>query len=502
MTDIFVNNERRTNRLLININWLSAIFGYIVLYIVRVSNNNSIPYQALLGGFVLTTVLCIISEVWYYFGYAKKQEEKRLKYFLLIAISIAVFEVLVVTKNPYLLGIYFYPIIAALLYYELRLIVWSVVFNLVSIVIMVTNNLLSISSPPTTSKGIFIVDILSSIAVCIFLLIGFSKKTIKIIGTIKSQEESLRDLNHTLESRVDQRTKELRDAVEELNAQQQELVTLNKSLLESNQSLEEAYRNLEKAQMQLVQREKMASLGSLVAGLAHEINTPMGAIICNLDLYKTLLHNMKIYHLVVQDGKLQDWVQKLDNANQTNTIACTKIVEIIRSLKNFARLDEALYQEADIHVGIENTLVLLNHRLEDRIEVVKEFGEVPRIMCYPSQLNQIFMNLLLNAVEAIKDKGIIHIKTFSDDNNVYVSIKDSGVGIKQEHLSKIFDPGFTTKGAGVGKGLGLPTCYSIVEKHAGTIFVDTREGEGSEFIVQVPIKVEGEKEQQKTGETA
>lgn len=484
MTDVFQINERRTNRLLININWITLFYGYGIFYAEKFFNIVSMPYFSLTVGFTGTAVFCIISEIWYHSGRFK---EAGLKYYLIVEIVSGLFVIMLLSKNPYLLGIYFYPIIAAVLYYSNRLILISVFLNILSIMLLILNNLISISSPPTTSKVIFLADTVCSLAICIFLLVGYSNTTKNIIRTIRRQEENLIELNQSLETRVEKRTKELQEAIEELNAKQQELVDVNQSLGESNKELELAYSYLSKTQTRLIQQEKMASLGTLVAGIVHEINNPIGAVICNIDLYKTLVSYMKNHPLVAKESMLMDWVQKIEDTNRTNVIACTRIVDIVKSLKNFAHLDEANYQQADIHIGIENTLVLIRHRIKDGIDIVKQFGNIPKIWCYPSQLNQVFMNLIINASDAIKGTGTIYISTFADEVNIYISIKDTGEGIKNENLSKIFDPGFTTKGAGVGTGLGLSISYSIIENHNGAIHIDTEQGRGTEFLLQLPI---------------
>jgi two-component system NtrC family sensor kinase len=145
----------------------------------------------------------------------------------------------------------------------------------------------------------------------------------------------------------------------------------------------------------------------------------------------------------------------------------------VRSLKNFARLDEAERKTVNIHDGIESTLTLLQHQLKNRISIVKEFSPVPDIECFPNQLNQVFMNILVNAAQAIEDRGTIVVKTSNTGDKIKVSISDSGKGIPPENLSKIFDPGFTTKGEGVGTGLGLSICHRIVQDHHGTIGVES-----------------------------
>ncbi len=256
--------------------------------------------------------------------------------------------------------------------------------------------------------------------------------------------------------------------------------------------LDNAYSKLRETQTQLVQNEKMASLGMLVAGVAHEINNPLGAINCNVDLYKNIISKLKKTQSVIEDSSALELVSKLENANTTNIIACDRILDIVKSLRNFARLDESEYKEADIHAGIDCTLILLGNKLKNRVDVVKEYGNVPPITCYPNQLNQVFMNLLANAIDAIPDSGTIWITTYSDERFAHVKIRDTGNGIETDNIKKIFDPGFTTKGVGVGTGLGLSIVYNIIEKHSGKISVTSEIDKGTEFHIQFPIKPDKE----------
>lgn len=256
--------------------------------------------------------------------------------------------------------------------------------------------------------------------------------------------------------------------------------------------LDNAYSKLRETQTQLVQNEKMASLGMLVAGVAHEINNPLGAINCNVDLYKNIISRLKKTRSVIEDTSALELVSKLENANTTNIIACDRILEIVKSLRNFARLDESEYKEADIHAGIDCTLILLGNKIKNKVNVVKEYGNVPPVTCYPNQLNQVFMNLFANAIDAIPDSGTIWITTYSDERYVHVKIKDNGSGIEADNIQKIFDPGFTTKGVGIGTGLGLSIVYNIIEKHNGKISVKSEIDKGTEFHIQVPIKPDKE----------
>ena len=248
----------------------------------------------------------------------------------------------------------------------------------------------------------------------------------------------------------------------------------------------------EEAKAQLMQSEKMASLGLLVAGLAHEINTPLGAIHSNNDTISRSLAKI-IQLLESQDGltgddkqRVQQLVEVLRDVCQNTALATDRLISIVGSLKNFARVDEADLKEADIHEGLDSTLTIVQHQLKGRIEVVKQYGDIPPVHCHPNRLNQVFMNLLINAAQAIPDRGTITIKTFKKADAVNIVISDTGVGIPPENLSRIFDPGFTTKGVGVGTGLGLSICYKIIEQHQGKIEVESTE-KGTTFMITLPL---------------
>jgi signal transduction histidine kinase len=278
--------------------------------------------------------------------------------------------------------------------------------------------------------------------------------------------ESLKRLNETLEERVRARTAEL----------------------------EQTNRELRETQAQLVQSAKMASLGTLVAGVAHEINTPIGSISANTDLVKRASQIVKQRFEAedaptghAEDKKLRQAIETLEQASETELLACNRISSIVRSLRNFARLDESEEKLVDIHEGIDSTLILLRHELKTGIEVVKRFGDLPKVLCYPSQLNQVFMNLLTNAVVALQGQGKITITTAREGDDVLLSFADTGTGIPLEDLERIFDPGFTTKGVGVGTGLGLSICYRIVQDHRGSIQVTSDLGKGTQFTVRLPI---------------
>lgn len=176
-----------------------------------------------------------------------------------------------------------------------------------------------------------------------------------------------------------------------------------------------------------------------------------------------------------------------DNA----VIAGGRVTRIVESLKKFAHLDEADYQQADLHESLDSIIMLKEHELGDRISIRKSYGDIPLVACYASELNQVFMNVFNNAVESIEDRGEITISTVLADDEVTLSMTDTGKGIPKDNLSRIFDPGFTTKGVGVGVGLGLSTAYRIVQKHGGRIDVNTTEGKGSTFALSIPIRAKG-----------
>jgi signal transduction histidine kinase len=293
-------------------------------------------------------------------------------------------------------------------------------------------------------------------------------------------------------------TGSLREARERIEAQQQALRATNAELEARNRDLEDAMGRLRDAQQQLIMREKMASLGQLVAGVAHEINNPVGAVGSAAD---TSRRSLQIIKRLLEEGtdlaelranpRFKTALEILGNNNEINVTASRRITEIVRSLKNFARLDESEYQEADIHEGLDSTLTLLHHELKNRVDVVKDYGELPRIQCYPSQLNQVFMNVLSNASQAIEGDGGITVRTRREGERVVVEIADTGKGIAPEDLERIFDPGFTTKGVGVGTGLGLSITYNIVKKHRGTIDARSAPGRGTTVTIRLPIAQEG-----------
>jgi len=260
--------------------------------------------------------------------------------------------------------------------------------------------------------------------------------------------------------------------------------------------LKMANETLRETQAQLVQLEKMASLGSLVAGIAHEINTPIGAV---RSMYDTLSRNLEKLDEIIKSefpeefkelSQVRSIFKSLEESHHVIRSGTERVVDIVKGLKSFARLDEAELKTVNIHEGLEDTLILIHHELKHDIQVIKEFGAIPLISCFPGQLNQVFLNLLINGKHSIKNKGIIQITTFAKDKKVHIAFKDNGIGISKENLKKIFDPGFTTKGRGMGTGLGLSICYQIIQNHRGTLKVKSEPGKGSTFTIVLPTNLE------------
>lgn len=250
------------------------------------------------------------------------------------------------------------------------------------------------------------------------------------------------------------------------------------------QQLEDTLNELQQAQIQLVQSEKMAVLGQFVAGIAHEINTPLGTLIANDDTARRCLEQID-----VTDESEKYRASALDLL-KINHMAADRIQEIVRNLRNFARLDESDLKLADIHEGLDSTLLLIHHSIKNKITVIKQYTELPKVECFPGLLNQVFMNILVNAVHSIEAHGTITVATRYNEvtHEIEVAIGDTGKGILPEHLNRIFDPGFTTKGVGVGTGLGLALCYKIMEKHHGRILVESTVGQGTTMTVVLPAQ--------------
>lgn len=286
-----------------------------------------------------------------------------------------------------------------------------------------------------------------------------------------------------------------------------------KTLQNQSEQLEQTLRELQETQIQLVQKEKMSSLGQLVAGVAHEINNPVSFIYGNLTPAREYIQNLigllqlyqKHYPNPVAEIEnhstaieLDFLIEDLPKLLTSMQSGANRIKEIVLSLRNFSRLDEAEMKKVNIHDGIDSTLLILEHRLKattqhPKIAVIREYADLPPIECYPGQMNQVFMNILANAIDALEESMIEHpqirVQTQSiDTEQVKITITDNGVGIPENIHSQLFNPFFTTKPVGKGTGLGLSISYQIItEKHRGKLQCISFPGEGTEFAMEIPI---------------
>ena len=289
-----------------------------------------------------------------------------------------------------------------------------------------------------------------------------------------------------------------------------------------NRQLEELLQELQQTQLQLVQTEKMSSLGRLVAGVAHEINNPLSFISGNVEYasshFQDLFDLLDLYQsqypsptpeieAAIEDIDLDFIAEDLPKLLKSMKVGSERLREIVLSLRNFSRLDESILKEVDIHTGMESSLMILEHRLKtqpDRpeIQVTKDYGNLPLIECYAGQLNQVFMNIFANAIDALEDSiqlgqlkersPMISIKTAQVDTEwITIQIADNGPGIRTDIQTRLFDPFFTTKPVGKGTGLGLSISYQIIcEKHKGYLVCSSEEGNGTEFVIKLPIAMQ------------
>jgi two-component system NtrC family sensor kinase len=271
--------------------------------------------------------------------------------------------------------------------------------------------------------------------------------------------------------------------------------------------LKQAFKDLQDTQIKLIQSEKMASLGQLAAGVAHEINNPMGFISSNLSSLEKYFDKITAFaqaqDAVLHGPQNDDGLSRLEDEKKKLKIdfimqdgpdliresldGAERVRKIVQDLKGFSRLDDSPHNYVDINDCIDVTLNIIWSELKYKTTVKKEYGDIPKTTCYVQQLNQVFMNIIMNAAHAIHEKGEITIKTWDKDGSIFVAISDTGRGIPQENLKKIFDPFFTTKEVGKGTGLGLSIVYDIVKKHGGDISVKSSLGKGTTFTIRIPI---------------
>lgn len=295
---------------------------------------------------------------------------------------------------------------------------------------------------------------------------------------------------------------------DELKKLRNEVVCISETSEKQRRELELTLKNLKLAQSQLIQSEKMASVGVLTAGIAHELNNPINFVNGNvyplqqdlneifalLEKYDELIakNDLKNYFTEVESLKAKmDYsylIQEIYSLIRGIEEGANRSSEIIKGLRSFSRLDEEASQFYDIHEGIDSSLVLLQNKIKDKITVRKDYGDFEGLECFPSKLNQVIMNILTNSIQAMGDGGELFIQTVSSALGVKIIIKDNGPGMTKEVKEHIFEPFYTTKEVGQGTGLGLSISYGIIEKHNGNIDVISEPGNGTEFIISLPRK--------------
>lgn len=319
-------------------------------------------------------------------------------------------------------------------------------------------------------------------------------------GSVLGAIETLQDI--TAKKRAEEELKSYKDRLELLVQER------TAELTHANAELRSINRELEEAHHQLLQSEKMASIGQLAAGVAHEINNPIGFVNSNLGTLegyvKSLVRMLEVYErhepILMANERIareieatkrdldleflkEDVVQLLAESKD----GLGRVTKIVRDLKEFSHVGETQWQYVDLHSGLDSTLNIVNNELKYKAHVVREYGKLPPVECLPSELNQVFMNILVNAGHAIETKGTITVRTGQEGENAWVEIADTGAGIPPENLNRIFDPFFTTKAVGKGTGLGLSLSYGIINKHHGRIEVSSELGKGTTFRITLPI---------------
>lgn len=314
---------------------------------------------------------------------------------------------------------------------------------------------------------------------------------------IERQNEALRTQSEKLRYAHD----EIREQNVALEHKSDEIESKNNALENSLVKTEDTLSQLKEMQDQLVSSEKLASIGQLTAGIAHEINNPINFVANNVlplkddieDLIQAFIELKKhttedVINEVEEDYDITFVIEEINDLLKGIEEGANRTTQIVMDLKTFARMDSSQFKEANLEEGIDTSLTLLNNKLKDRVELHKDYGDIPRVICNESKINQVFMNILNNAEQAIKGEGNLTIKTWSDNKMVYIKISDDGSGMDKEIVNKIFDPFFTTKPVGLGTGLGMSISFGIIQDHAGDIKVESEIGKGTSFIISLPIE--------------
>ena len=312
---------------------------------------------------------------------------------------------------------------------------------------------------------------------------------------LKHYKEHQRTKEEVFNENTSDRIRKLQIGFQVQKAEQEaEIARLkNVELRETNERLQALLSELRATQSQLVQSEKMAALGKLVAGMVHEMNAPLGASNSAIDVadrsvrrIAELQESCDSMAELCESGQLEKCLKHVQENQAITREANERMSRILSNLKSFTRLDGSERDVVDIHEGLDSTVALLENECRNRITVVKEYQELPPVDCYPGEINQVFMSLLSNAIEAIEGKGTITIRTAPSNSGIRVAISDTGVGIEDDARRHLFEPAFSTKGGRVKAGIGLFVSLNIVQKHGGRIDVDSAVGEGSTFAVMIP----------------
>ncbi|HEY3432443.1 MAG TPA: ATP-binding protein [Rhodocyclaceae bacterium] len=341
-----------------------------------------------------------------------------------------------------------------------------------------------------------------------------------LLAISMAYEQADRD-RHLIEHSLEEMSQELTERNRELRKELEERKVIHAALEQEKREQQALNQKLAQAHQQLLQSEKLASIGQLAAGVAHEINNPIGYVHANVGSLESYLQDifavLDAYEAVT--GALPSGtpgLNLLETEKKTRDLTflqtdipaliseskegLSRVRKIVQNLKDFSHPDEGSFSWSDIHQGLDSTLNIVHNEIKYKAEVHREYGQLPKVQCNLSQINQVFMNLLVNASHAITEFGTIHIRTGQDEpGSVWIDITDNGCGIPEESMTRIFDPFYTTKPVGKGTGLGLSLSYSIVQRHHGKISVSSTIGEGTTFRITLPVTQDDENEETTAG---